>query len=148
MVRLILFTGLRRGEALGLHWPHIDFDRRHLVVEVQVVDAGRGPELGEPKTRSGRRIVPIDQGAIELLEAVRSAQQDQCPVVGAAVESVRLGLRTAGRQHAPSGQRHRLAQTVPVVIRHGQGSHHDVRLRSLSMRSSRAKSQVSPTSAV
>jgi integrase len=76
--RLILFTGLRRGEALGLHWAHVDLERRHLVIEMQVIDAGKGPELGEPKTRSGRRIVPIDQGTVELLHGVRSAQQERC----------------------------------------------------------------------
>jgi integrase len=78
LYRLILFTGLRRGEALGLHWRHVDLERRHLVVEMQVIDAGQGPELGEPKTRSGRRIVPIDQSTVDLLTAVRAAQQQQC----------------------------------------------------------------------
>jgi integrase len=75
LFRVILFTGLRRGEALGLHWSHVDLERRHLIIEMQVVDAGRGPELGEPKTRSGRRIVPIDQSTAELLDRLKASQQ-------------------------------------------------------------------------
>jgi integrase len=81
--RLILFTGLRRGEALGLHWTHVDLERRHLVIEWQVVNAGRGPELGAPKTRSGQRVVAIDPSTASLLQRVRDMQRAERAAVGA-----------------------------------------------------------------
>lgn len=48
LFHLMLFTGIRRGEALGLHWAQVDTARRHIVVHWQVTDAGSGPQLGRP----------------------------------------------------------------------------------------------------
>ena len=58
LFHLMLFTGLRRGEALGLHWLHADIENLLLVVQWQVTDAGDGPKLVEPKTRAGRETSP------------------------------------------------------------------------------------------
>lgn len=33
LFHLVLFTGLRRGEALGLHWLHADIENLLLVVQ-------------------------------------------------------------------------------------------------------------------
>ncbi len=64
---LISFAGLRRGEALGLAWDDVDFDRRTNRVRRQLVDAGQRAYLGEPKTRSGTRHVPLDDYTVEVL---------------------------------------------------------------------------------
>jgi integrase len=61
------FTGLRRGEALGLQWGAVDLTFGHLVVSTQLVDAGEGPRLGAPKTKSGARVVPLDALTVEVL---------------------------------------------------------------------------------
>lgn len=54
-------AGLRRGEALGLAVPRIDFAKRHVDVRVQ---AQKG-ELVELKTKYSRRIVPVDDLVLE-----------------------------------------------------------------------------------
>lgn len=53
-----LYAGLRRGELLALLWEHVDLDAN--VVHVRRGwDRVAGPI--EPKSRSGRRIVPVPQ---------------------------------------------------------------------------------------
>jgi integrase len=73
--RLMLFTGIRRGEALSLHWAHVDTARRHIVVRWQVTDAGSGPQSGRPKPRASSRVVPSDRGTAVVLERRRGDQQ-------------------------------------------------------------------------
>ena len=77
LFHLIAFTGLRRGEALGLHWSDVDFSGPHIVVRWQVIDAGKGPQLGEPKTAAGARRVPIDQLTAQVLRDHRTHQEKE-----------------------------------------------------------------------
>lgn len=77
LFHLILFTGLRRGEAIGLHWTHVDTDLLHVVIEWQVTASSDGPRLGEPKTRAGSRIVPIDRGTATVLGRRHAAQIEE-----------------------------------------------------------------------
>lgn len=54
-----VLTGMRRGEGIGLAWPHIDWEQRTIRIEQQVIQ-GRGIlQLGPPKTKSGRRKLPL-----------------------------------------------------------------------------------------
>lgn len=58
---LILATGLRRGEALGLRWQDLDLDGEtpHLRVR-QTVEIIKGrPCIGEPKTEAAKRRVDL-----------------------------------------------------------------------------------------
>ena len=54
---LLLFTGLRRGEALALQWSDIDFDKKTISVTKSVYHEGNTPKLKEPKTMAGVREV-------------------------------------------------------------------------------------------
>ena len=61
-VELLLYAGLRKGEALGLMWNDIDFKRSILRVERSVVypvDNKAGEINPELKTSAARRTVPI-----------------------------------------------------------------------------------------
>jgi len=71
---VIAFTGMRRGESLGLHWTDVHPEGPHLVVRCQIVNAAHGPALGLPKTRAGARVVPIDTFTSQLLEEHRKLQ--------------------------------------------------------------------------
>ena len=71
---VIAFTGMRRGESLGLHWTDVHPEGPHLVVRCQIVNAAHGPALGLPKTRAGARVVPIDTFTSQLLEEHRKQQ--------------------------------------------------------------------------
>jgi len=74
LFRLMLATGLRRGEALGLHWTDVDLDERWLRVRWTLTRTSAGLQLGEPKTDRSRRTVPLPRSAVEALRAHRARQ--------------------------------------------------------------------------
>ena len=75
-IRLIAYTGLRRGEALGLTWANVDLDAGYIQVVVALV---RSQELGliiqPPKTVAGHRRVDLDVGTSDLLRHHRDQQE-------------------------------------------------------------------------
>ncbi|KNB52826.1 tyrosine-type recombinase/integrase [Streptomyces caatingaensis] len=70
---LILFaaaSGLRQGEVFGLEVEHVDFLRRTVRVEQQLVGPDDGePFIGEPKTHESYRTVPLAKSAVDALAA-------------------------------------------------------------------------------
>lgn len=71
-----LFTGLRRGEVLALRWSDIDIESGIIKVTKTLsrvktyVDSGDKTKLiiSEPKTEKSKRIIPIVDSLIPLLE--------------------------------------------------------------------------------
>lgn len=64
----LVSTGLRRGEALALQWKDIDFDTKRISVTKTMHFSG--PEkIGQTKTESGVREVPILPDLLPLLKA-------------------------------------------------------------------------------
>ena len=63
-------SGLRMGEVLGLTVDRVDFLRRTVRVDRQMVTPSRGePRFGPPKTPSSRRRVPLAQVTLDVLAA-------------------------------------------------------------------------------
>jgi integrase len=63
-------TGLRQGEALGLTADRVDFLRRRLTVDRQLVLLpGGAPAFGPPKTKASHRTVPLPDVVLEALGA-------------------------------------------------------------------------------
>ena len=76
-IHLIAYTGLRRGEALGLFWRNIDLHAGYLTVEGSLVRSGeRGLIVEPPKTESGRRRVDLDDGTTQVLFEHLGEQQE------------------------------------------------------------------------
>ena len=66
--KLILATGMRRGEACGLRWSDIDWHQRALHIRRNVVKLSGQPILvKEPKTRAGVRVVYLSKELCKLL---------------------------------------------------------------------------------
>lgn len=70
---LVLFaagTGLRQGECFGLTVDRVDFLRRQVRVDRQLVSATGGkPVFGPPKTQASFRTVPLPEAVIDALAA-------------------------------------------------------------------------------
>lgn len=64
---LLIFTGMRRGEILGLRWEDFDFETNVIHVVRNVTYPSNQPLIGTPKTKSGTRDVPILSGLLEYL---------------------------------------------------------------------------------
>lgn len=77
LFRLMLATGLRRGEALALHWSDVDLDSGQLRVRWTLSRTSKGLQLEEPKTDKSRRTVPLPRSAVETLQAHRGRQEDE-----------------------------------------------------------------------
>ena len=67
-IHLIAYTGMRRGEAMGLLWNNIDLDQGRLLIERSLSRTlERGLYVDPPKTHSGRRVIDLDAGTIEVM---------------------------------------------------------------------------------
>lgn len=70
MIELTALTGLRSGEVRGLQVDRVDFLRRTIRVDQQLVqEPGRGMYLDNLKTGAGRRVLPITKRTVDLLAA-------------------------------------------------------------------------------
>lgn len=67
-----LFTGLRASELRGLNWRDVDFDSHVIRVEQRM---DRWNSIGSPKSKAGRREVPMTPLALNTLREWRLA----CP---------------------------------------------------------------------
>ena len=78
-----LALGLRQGEALGLRWQDIDLDAGvlHVRVALQRIH-GEKARLVEPKTRQGRRSLPLPPPIVAQLRAHRTRQTGGSPAGG------------------------------------------------------------------
>lgn len=75
MYYILLTTGVRRGECFGLKWCDIDFRSGLMSINRNVTYTTRsGAVVGEPKTASGYRTIPIAEKTLELLEEYRRAE--------------------------------------------------------------------------
>ena len=84
-VRLCLFAGLRREEALGLRWSDLDLEAATPTLTVSRVcawDGGNAAEIREKlKSKAARRTVPIPAALADHLRALqpRSSSPYVCP---------------------------------------------------------------------
>lgn len=70
--KLVLATGLRRGEACGLKWRDINWSKRTIHVQRGVVKLSHQESITkDPKTASGDRMVYLSKEMCQLLKAWR-----------------------------------------------------------------------------
>jgi integrase len=84
--RLSLY-GLRRGEVLGLRWSDIDLRARTLTVNQARVLVEYRVRLEEPKSRNGKRTLPLDGELVAALTALRKRQLEESTTAGMAYGS-------------------------------------------------------------
>ena len=58
---------MRRGELLALQWDDLDFQTRALRIDRQIIPVGGRLEIGEPKTKAGRRTIILAPAMLEVL---------------------------------------------------------------------------------
>lgn len=82
VILLLLATGMRVGEVLYLKWKHVDFENRKLVVCGNVVEVkGKSKEQNTPKTNKSNRTIPLNDRAVESLQALKALNPNGTRVV-------------------------------------------------------------------
>ena len=70
--RLMLFAGLRRGEACGLKWSDFDPEKGEITVRRSLCTETL--KFKEPKTSAGYRTIPLDPDTVSFLKRFREQQ--------------------------------------------------------------------------
>ncbi len=81
---VMLSTGLRRGEALGLRWSDLDFEKRIMRVckQLQLNPWKKKLELARVKTKSSKRPLQISKLTIQLIKIREIEQKEERRLVG------------------------------------------------------------------
>ena len=83
-VNLLLASGCRRGELLGLKWEKVDWVRRTIRIDCAMhYAADRGLYEGPPKTRDSVRTLRLPEETMELLQEYRLWQLEEITSQGA-----------------------------------------------------------------
>ncbi|AFM40274.1 site-specific recombinase XerD [Desulfosporosinus acidiphilus SJ4] len=65
IIRILALTGMRTGEALGLKWRDVDFEKRTITI-VRAADT-KHRKLKDTKTENSKRVIELDEESIEEL---------------------------------------------------------------------------------
>lgn len=95
---LVLYLGLRRGEAMGLRWSDYSEAEGLLTVRRILAYVHGGWAESSPKTSSSRRTLPVPPPATAILQAERQRQEEQ----GVYAPDGPLFVTRLGRHYAPS----------------------------------------------
>ena len=71
------YTGMRRGELLGLRWRDLDLDSMRLSVRQTLVSVAYEMHISDVKTGSGRRTIDIEAETVEVLRCWRELREDE-----------------------------------------------------------------------
>ncbi|MFH9739206.1 tyrosine-type recombinase/integrase [Streptomyces roseolus] len=80
---LLVSTGLRRGEVLGLTWSDVDLAAGQLRVRRNLQRIKRELLFGTPKTARSIRTVSLPKRCVDALHAHRATQEEERKVAGA-----------------------------------------------------------------
>ena len=78
IVKLLLFTGMRRGELCGLEWKDVDFERAVIFVRrSSLYLPGKGVFEDETKNETSERCMKVSADVVTMLKAWRAEQSKQ-----------------------------------------------------------------------
>ena len=86
LILLEVFTGMRKGEILGLQWENVDLEKKVLWVRKNLCRVENNDEedgrktkliLLEPKTKKSIREIPLSEEAVKVLKIHKRKQNEQ-----------------------------------------------------------------------
>ena len=135
LVTLLIVTGARRGEVLGLHWQDIDFANNVVHIRNSILYS---PELGvfesTPKTPSSVRDISIPESMTDMLKEYRTWQLSEINRLQGYCQNTNFYLFTQdnGKPMHPDSvtdwlkkfsKRKNLPHINPHAFRHSSGSY-------------------------
>jgi integrase len=92
----LALTGLRRGEVAGLRWSDIDLEGRTLQIASTRLRFGKHLVEDTPKSRAGRRTLPIPYQLAATLRSARAIQAVDKLMLGEEYEPAASWSSTSG----------------------------------------------------
>jgi integrase len=80
--KLLIATGMRSGEALGLSWDDVDLQGNRLHIKQSIQRIKGGYRIGTPKTKQSRRTLEIQPIVADIFREIRAAQQAEATRIG------------------------------------------------------------------
>lgn len=76
IVYVAAFTGMRRGELLGLRWQDVDFKKKviHVRQQAKFIETEKKMEIGRLKTDNAYRDIPINDNVVNALKKQKAWQ--------------------------------------------------------------------------
>lgn len=74
-IAIALYTGMRRGEVLGLSWDNVDLKNKTIYVKQQLQEIKGELKLTKPKTDTSTRTVYISQQLVSILSSYKLEQK-------------------------------------------------------------------------
>lgn len=98
---LILETGLRTGEMIGLTWDAINFNKKTLTIN-KTLEYRHGQHFwraGPPKTQNSYRTIPLTDKAYEILKTIYDSRTDrkESPLLSQTLEYIDRRTGTTAR---------------------------------------------------
>lgn len=120
---ILLETGIRRAELLGLQWGDVDTQRKLLSVRRAVSRQGDKQVVGETKTKTSIRDIPLSETALKAFSCAEHRGKfifgtDDPPHLDAFEYSFRSRMEEASRAlNIPALTPHELRHTFGTVLR-------------------------------
>lgn len=134
---LAAWTGMRRGEILGLRWSDLDLESGVLSIRRALILVDGKPMISTPKTNRGRRLVELDDRTVAVLRKHRTTQVADRLAAGSAWQDTdHVFCWEDGRPLNPDWTSHRFLELgklagLPRIPLHGlRHSHATALLRS------------------
>lgn len=129
IVCLIMYTGLRISEMLGLKWEYVDFENKTLKVKTVIARVKEDDKYitieKEPKSESSTRTVPLPNRAVEILKDLEKSHPHHKPTDYVCLTSNKTLFTKRNIERVLSNMLTSLninENYTPHSLRHGYGS--------------------------
>ena len=125
--QILLLTGLRRGEGLGLKWEDINFKEKTLSVRRAIIRGDKELIVTTPKNKTSIREVALPQKAISILRSQKKYQAEQKKKLGSLYKNRGFVFTIDGNPIHPDAVRkglHRLLNAVGAPLVHVHALRH------------------------
>lgn len=76
IIKVLLYTGMRSGECLGLAWEDIDFENNTISINHTLTDIGGKHELTPPKTKKSIRTIGMSKTVADIFQEQKKYTDD------------------------------------------------------------------------
>lgn len=102
---LAIYTGMRRGELLGIRWKDIDTQKGAVHIRQELIVTKKGIKIEEPKTKKSKRSIAISKEIIQVLKRRKTDQSEELLKVGRTAEAAKSDLVFTTSVGTPMGPR-------------------------------------------